>query len=88
MESFTETPKERSGTVVYGEVDLQTTWKVRHFERFRVLSGSISLTCYMASYGVINGSVNAWQPNFAPNQRFRLICALMTFVGQLYGSGL
>ena len=75
-------------TEVYAKVDPWTTWKVRHVERFCVLSGSVSLTWYAASYGIINGSVDAWEPNFAPNQCFGLTCALMTFVGQLYGSGL
>ena len=53
-----------------------------------MLSGSVSLTSYAASYSVINCSVEACEANVAPNQRFSLTCALVTFVGQLYGSGL
>ena len=73
---------------MYAEVDPRNTWKAQHVEMFCVLSGSVSLTRYAAPYGVINCSVDAWEPNFAVNQRFTLTCALMTFVGQLYGSGL
>ena len=52
-----------------------------------MLSGNVSLTRYAASYGVID-SVDAWKPNFAPNQRLSLTCNLMTLVGYLFGSGL
>ena len=40
------------------------------------------------SYSVFNGSVNAWEPNFAPKQHSSLAYVLMTFVDQLYSFGL